>query len=124
MRESKFQATLIKELKSIFKGCLILKNDPTYIQGIPDLIILYKDKWAMLECKASAHASVRPNQDFYIRKTNEMSYGAFIYPENKDVIINALKKVFQKKSSRPRISRSKQLPLVTVRQTETDRNVS
>lgn len=107
MQESKFQASLIKELESRFKGCLILKNDPTYKQGIPDLIILYKDKWAMLECKASKHASVRPNQKYYIDKADEMSYGAFIYPENKAVIINALKKVFSKKSSGTRVSRRK-----------------
>lgn len=107
MRENKFQATLIKELESIFVGCIILKNDPTYKQGVPDLTILYKDKWAFLECKARKRSPVRPNQKYYIEKANEMSYGAFIYPENKEVIINALKKIFSKKSSRARVSRRK-----------------
>lgn len=51
MLENKFQANLIKELKARFPGCIVMKNDPTYIQGIPDLLVLHKDKWASLECK-------------------------------------------------------------------------
>lgn len=48
MLENKFQANLIKELKARFPGCIVMKNDPTYIQGIPDLLVLHKDKWASL----------------------------------------------------------------------------
>ena len=51
--ERDFQSRLIKELKQIFKGCIIMKNDSSYIQGIPDLLILYRDKWAALEVKKS-----------------------------------------------------------------------
>ena len=54
MLENKFQANLIKELKERFPGCIVMKNDPTYIQGIPDLLVLHKDKWASLECKAES----------------------------------------------------------------------
>lgn len=32
-KESEFQAKLIKKLKELFKGCIILKNDPEYLQG-------------------------------------------------------------------------------------------
>ena len=46
-RESKFQKDLIDEIEELFPGCIIMKNDPTYIQGIPDLIVLYKNKWAL-----------------------------------------------------------------------------
>ena len=63
-----FQSELIKELKELFPGCIILKNDPTYIQGIPDLLILFEDKWAALEVKKSITASHRPNQEFYRAK--------------------------------------------------------
>ena len=88
--ERDFQSKLIKELKMIFPGCIIMKNDPTYIQGIPDLIILYKDKWAALEVKKSATASHRPNQEYYVDLMDEMSYATFIFPENKEEVLHEL----------------------------------
>lgn len=88
--ERDFQAKLIKELKQMFKGCIIMKNDPTYIQGIPDLIILYKDKWAALEVKKSSVASHRPNQEYYVDLMDRMSYASFIYPENKEDVLYEL----------------------------------
>ena len=88
--ERDFQSKLIKELKMIFPGCIIMKNDPTYIQGIPDLIILYKDKWAALEVKKSATAPHRPNQEYYVDLMDEMSYATFIYPENKEEVLYGL----------------------------------
>ena len=94
MLESKFQAGLIKELKKEFPGCMVLKNDPTYLQGVPDLLVLYKDKWASLEVKKSEKAKHRPNQDYYVNKMNEMSHSAFIFPENKDQVLNDLKQIF------------------------------
>lgn len=96
MLENKFQAKLIKELKKEFPGCMVLKNDPTYIQGIPDLLVLYKDKWASLEIKASSTAKHQPNQDYYVDKMNEMSHSAFIFPENKDQVLDDLRKTFDK----------------------------
>ena len=92
--EKIFQSELIKELKELFPGCIILKNDPTYIQGIPDLLILFEDKWAALEVKKSITASHRPNQEFYVNKMGRMSYANFIYPENKEVILNELQEAF------------------------------
>lgn len=94
MLENKFQSKLIKELKKEFPGCMVLKNDPTYIQGVPDLLVLYKDKWASLEVKKSATAKHQPNQDYYVDKMNEMSHSAFIFPENKDQVLNDLRKTF------------------------------
>ena len=94
MLENKFQSKLIKELKKEFPGCMVLKNDPTYLQGVPDLLVLYKDKWASLECKKSATAKHQPNQDYYVDKMNEMSHSAFIYPENKDEVLDNLRKAF------------------------------
>jgi hypothetical protein len=88
MRESQFQAQLIKKLNKMLPGIIVLKNDPNYIQGIPDLILLYKNRWAALEVKRGATASVRPNQAHYIRTMYAMSYAAFIYPENESEILN------------------------------------
>ena len=88
MRESQFQSQLIKKLNKMLPGIIILKNDPNYIQGIPDLILLYKNRWAALEVKRGATASVRPNQAHYVRTMYAMSYAAFIYPENESEILN------------------------------------
>ena len=90
MLESKFQSSLIKDIKKRFPGCVVLKNDPEYIQGFPDLTIFYKDKWAALECKKDANASHQPNQDYYIQYLNEMSFASFIYPENKQEVLDDL----------------------------------
>ena len=88
--ERDFQARLIKEIKQIFKGCIVMKNDSSYIQGIPDLLILYRDKWAALEVKKSATASHRPNQEYYVDLMDQMSFASFIYPENKEEVLYEL----------------------------------
>jgi hypothetical protein len=93
--ESEFQKRLIKELKERFPECMVLKNDPNYIQGIPDLMVLGKDKWAALEVKKSAKAHHQPNQDYYVEKMNELSFSAFVYPENKEEIIDELERAFR-----------------------------
>ena len=93
--ERDFQASLIKELKERFEGCFVLKTDPTYIQGIPDLLILHNDKWAALECKKSEKEKVRPNQPYYVDKMNNMSYASFIYPENEEEVLNEIQSTLQ-----------------------------
>jgi hypothetical protein len=93
MPERNYQPRVIKRLREEFDGCLILKNDSTYMQGVPDLIILYRDRWAMLEVKASADAAFQPNQAFYVSELNHMSYAAFIYPENEDEVFLDLHRV-------------------------------
>ena len=95
MLENKFQANLIREIKNMLPGCIVMKNDSSYIQGIPDLLILYKDKWASLECKKNARASKQPNQEYYIGMMDDMSFARFICPENKEDILNELCKTLQ-----------------------------
>ena len=95
MLESQFQSKLIKKLKKICPGCLVMKTDPTYIQGLPDLLILFNDRWAVLECKKSGTASHRPNQDYYVDRMNEMSFARFIYPENEEEILHDLQQAFK-----------------------------
>lgn len=106
MLENKFQAELIKELKVRFKGCIVLKNDPNYIQGIPDLIVLYNNKWAALECKKSERASHQPNQEYYVDRMNQMSFASFIYPENKEEVLHELQSAFGSRRT-TRLSRCK-----------------
>ena len=88
--ERDFQANLIKELKDRFDGCIVTKLDSSNVQGIPDILVLYKDKWATLECKKSAGAKKQPNQQYYVQRMNTMSFSRFIYPENKEEVLNDL----------------------------------
>lgn len=94
-KESVFQHELITEIKRRFPGSIVLKNDCTYIQGVPDLIVLHNDKWAALECKRSAASAHRPNQDYYVSLMNGMSYAAFIFPENREEVLNELQSAFE-----------------------------
>lgn len=94
MVERDFQALLIRELKVMFEGCVVLKNDSSYLQGVPDLLVLYKNHWAMLEVKDAYTARRRPNQAYYIDLFDEMSFAAFICPENKEEILNDLQQSF------------------------------
>ena len=82
VRENAFQSSLIRTIKNLLPGCIVLKLDPNYIQGIPDLLILHGITWAALEVKKSEKASRRPNQEFYVKKMSKMSYATFVYPEN------------------------------------------
>lgn len=91
--ESGFQDKLREDLQRLFPGCMIFKMDQ--IQGIPDLLILFKNRWAALECKKSASASKRVNQDYYVQLMNSMSFSRFIYPENKEEVLSELCKAFK-----------------------------
>ena len=95
MKESAFQAKLIREIKKRFPGAIVLKNDPNYIQGFPDVTVLYKDRWAVLENKQSQKASHQPNHDFYILQPDKMSGGRFVYPENMMEVLDDLARSFQ-----------------------------
>ena len=94
-KESAFQKGLINKIKDRLPGCIVMKNDANYIQGIPDLTVFHRDKWAMLEVKKSEKASHQPNQDYYVRKLNEMSYAAFVYPENEEEVLNELEQALE-----------------------------
>jgi Holliday junction resolvase-like predicted endonuclease len=103
MAENRYQAKLIKKLKDLFPGCVILKNDSGYRQGMLDLIILWGKYWASLEVKDSASSSMRPNQEYYIEQLDKMSFAAKIYPENEKEVLSALQQAF-KPPRRTRIS--------------------
>jgi len=94
MLENKFKTKLIKDLEEMFPGCMVLHNDPTDIQGIPDLTILYKNKWATLEGKKDAKAKEQPNQKYYVEKMDDMSFSRFIHPGNKEEVLNELQQTF------------------------------
>jgi hypothetical protein len=93
--EKDFQSSLIKELKTMFPGCMVMKLDSGYIQGIPDLLVLHDDKWATLECKKYKGAKKQPNQEYYVGRMDEMSFSRFICPENKEEVLDELQQAFK-----------------------------
>lgn len=95
MRENKYQSELIKRIYTIFPDCEVLKNDSRYRQGIPDIIVLLKGFWAMLEVKASGNASHQPNQEYYVDKFNGYSFAAFIHPANEEEVLSALQQAYR-----------------------------
>ena len=95
MTESDFQQHLIRKLKILFPGCYVFKNDAGYMEGVPDLILLFEDRWAMLEVKASAKSRRSKAQEYYVERLDRMSFAAFIYPENEERILNEIQYSFQ-----------------------------
>lgn len=94
MNESKYRTELIKKIENRLPGAFVMYNDPRYRQGVPDLLVLWHDKWAMLEVKISQTAKIQPNQEYYVERFNEMSFAAFIYPENEDEVLDELQLAF------------------------------
>jgi Holliday junction resolvase-like predicted endonuclease len=105
MLEKKYQAKVIKKLEKMFPGCIILKNDTRHRQGMLDLTLLWNEYWATLEIKTSREANIQPNQEYYVEKLGEMSFAAYIYPENEWEVLNALQQAF-KPPGRTRVSKS------------------
>lgn len=99
MLENRFKTELVSEIEDMFPGCIVVHLDPNEIQGIPDLLVLYENKWASLEGKKSANAPHRPNQDYYVDLMNKMSFAAFIYPENKEEVLHELQQAFRVRRS-------------------------
>lgn len=97
MLERDFQAGFIKKVRKLFPGCIILKNDSGYMQGVPDLTILFLRKWAILEVKASETEPYQPNQEWYLAEMDRMSFGRTVYPENEQEILDALQSLFRPK---------------------------
>ena len=93
MLESKFQRELIEELQEMFPGALIYKNESK--QGLPDLTVLWNKHWALLECKRSSGAGHQPLQDYYVEHADSMSFSRFIYPENKQEVLDELQQAFR-----------------------------
>lgn len=94
-KEARFQSALIQELKQRFPGSFVMKLDSGYIQGIPDLLILWGKHWATLECKRSANAHRQPNQEYYVDRMDDMSFSRFIFPENREEVLNDMEQAFR-----------------------------
>jgi hypothetical protein len=93
--ERDYQKSLIRKIRDLFPDCVVLKNDTDYQQGIPDLLVLFEDRWAMLEVKASDEAPIQMNQEYFVQRFNEMSFAAFVYPENEEKVLYELQRAFE-----------------------------
>lgn len=93
--EAKYQKRLINIIEDILPGCFIIKNDPASTQGLPDLLILDGDKWAMLEVKASESSNIQPNQAYYVDFFDTLGFAAFIYPENEEEVLDDLQQALR-----------------------------
>ena len=97
--ENVYQSHLIHRIQVLYPGCFVLKNDPNYLQGFPDLTVLYKKRWGLLEVKKSWDSPHRPNQEYYIEEADRMSFGRFIFPENEEEVLYELQQTFQLRRS-------------------------
>lgn len=92
--EAAYQRNLIMKLEALLPNCFIIKNDPSITQGMPDLLILWEDRWAMLELKVSENEPLQPNQAHYVDKFNKLSFAAFIWPEIEEQVLYDLQTAF------------------------------
>lgn len=106
MLERDFQASLIKDISILVPNSLVLKTDPTYMQGVPDILALFENGWAAFECKRSERSPKRPNQSYYVDLLNSWSFARFVYPENKEEVLHDFQKAYELRRN-PRIFRSK-----------------
>lgn len=95
--ESKYQGDLIKKVRKLIPEALVFKGPSQYLQGIPDIVILAPGFWATLEVKRSANEPEQPNQRYYVEKMHEMSFSAFIYPENEAEVLHELQLAYRNK---------------------------
>jgi len=95
MNETAYRRGLVKRIHDLLPGCVIMKNDPAELQGVPDILILYNNTWAMLEIKIDDAADRQPNQEFYVKTFNDMSFAAFINPGNEEAVLNDLQSTFR-----------------------------
>lgn len=96
--ERDYQPMLIKRIRVLLPGCVIQKLDTGYQQGIPDLLILWEDRWAILEVKKEqprGPQDFEPNQEWFIEQFNAMSFSACVYPENEEEVLDALQRQFK-----------------------------
>lgn len=92
--EGRFKAKVKKEIVSLFPGCY-MHEMKCGDQGIPDTLVLYRQRWALLEFKESETAKKRPNQKYYVNLFNSMSFSRFIYPENEKEVLHELVLYFE-----------------------------
>ena len=94
MLESEFVTLLKEELRMRFRDCFIIKLDANQVQGIPDLLVLWRSQWAILETKSGRRSVHQPNQEYYIDKFDTMSFAAFVNQLNYQDVLDDMERAF------------------------------
>lgn len=89
-KESDFQRDFIKGLKDLGFKCIRVKASGNVNKSYPDYAIFYRFFWGWLEFKKFKDAEVQPGQKEKVEWANENSFGAFVYPENSQAMIDRL----------------------------------
>lgn len=94
-KERDYQAGLIKRIERMLPGAYVRKIIAD--QGWPDLLILWEDRWALLEVKRKppTASDFEVNQEWYIEEFDSMSFSACIFPENEQEVLHALQQTFR-----------------------------
>lgn len=95
--EATFKTKLCREIEQRFPGSYVFRLDTSDRQGVPDLLVIFENMWAMLEGKRKRPTSpddFEPNQEWYIEEFDRMSFAACIYPENKEEVLNEMEQAF------------------------------
>lgn len=95
MRESQYQAELIRKLRQLMPECFIIKLSTEFVQGLPDLLVLLGPRWGMLEVKANVDSPFRPNQEYYLEEFGTMSFASVIHPDNELEVIDELREALK-----------------------------
>lgn len=114
MLEGPYKTQLTRKIRKRLPGAMVLRLDANHLQGVPDILVLYGEKWGSLEGKANPDAPYQPNQQYYVDLMNQMSFSAFINPSNEEEVLRALQHALECGRT-PRFLEPKQLPLDPVR---------
>lgn len=88
--ESSYQNYLVQHLENLYPDALVMKNDPNYRQGIPDIIVLIGSTYGIFEVKRSSNEHHQPNQDWYVNHICDCGgFASFIYPENETQVLES-----------------------------------
>lgn len=93
--ESKFQSELKADLEKLLPDCVVLVKPGFTLLGFPDLLILYKNQWAALECKRSIDEVYQPGQEWWIAELDGMGFASMICPENRKEILDEVLRSFK-----------------------------
>lgn len=92
-KESSFKTGLYNEIRNRFPGTEVVPNDPGYVQGFPDATVYFPNgRYFLLEGKRTSKAARQPNQDYYVNESPLSDNACFVYPENKEEILNELER--------------------------------
>lgn len=90
MLESEVQKQFIDWVYNAFPEAIVMKNDASYLLGVPDLTIIVRSRWAFIETKKCSNSHKQPLQEDYIQYADTWAFGAFVDKDNAYRVFNEL----------------------------------